>query len=235
MPYYQQYSYNFALKNIFDDSLIIPCYYDDNYDRSIVEQLDRLTKEGPYGYQDGNFDVSVHKDDVVIDAGAWAGDFGAYCSSKGALTYCFEPLSANYKILCETARLNHHRIVPVQKALGSHEGTAFFESADELDTAGKVSLAVNKGEKVQITTVDSFVRDHQLERVDFIKSDIEGAERDMLRGARETLRRFAPKLAICTYHLPDDPEVLAGIIKEANPNYRIVQMRHKLFAAVVNE
>ena len=71
-----------------------------------------------------------------------------------------------------------------------------------------------------------------LTHVDFIKADIEGYERYMLEGAQETLRRFAPKLALCTYHFPDDPEVLAALITKANPAYRIVQRRAKLYASV---
>jgi hypothetical protein len=55
----------------------------------------------------------------------------------------------------------------------------------------------------------------------------------MLRGATNVLKTFAPKLAICTYHLPDDPEVLEQIIKEANPKYKVVHIRKKLFAAVI--
>jgi hypothetical protein len=55
----------------------------------------------------------------------------------------------------------------------------------------------------------------------------------MLRGATQVLKRFAPKLAICTYHFPDDPEVLEKIILEANPKYKVVHLRHKLMAAVV--
>jgi hypothetical protein len=76
------------------------------------------------------------------------------------------------------------------------------------------------------------VEENNISRIDFIKSDIEGAERDMLRGATKVLQKFAPKLAICTYHLPDDPQVLEQIIKEANPDYRVVHISKKLFAAV---
>ena len=71
-----------------------------------------------------------------------------------------------------------------------------------------------------------------MESVDFIKADIEGAERYMLMGARETLGKFAPKLSICTYHFPDDPEVLEKIILEANPNYKIEHRWKKLYAIV---
>ena len=85
---------------------------------------------------------------------------------------------------------------------------------------------------VKVTTIDQFVSENQIRKVDFIKADIEGTERYMLKGATETLRRFAPKLAICTYHLKDDPLVLDSIIKEANPAYTVMHTRHQLFASV---
>jgi hypothetical protein len=90
----------------------------------------------------------------------------------------------------------------------------------------------HKTERVKIYALDTFVKEAGLARVDFIKADIEGAERDMLRGAAATLRDFAPKLALCTYHLLDDPEVLEHLILEANPRYKVVQFRKKLYAAV---
>ncbi len=79
-------------------------------------------------------------------------------------------------------------------------------------------------------TVDDFVCEDSLAYVDFIKADIEGAERDMLRGAEGVLRKFGPKLSLCTYHLDDDPKVLEAIIKGTNPKYRVVQHEKKLFA-----
>jgi hypothetical protein len=86
-------------------------------------------------------------------------------------------------------------------------------------------------EEIAITTLDKFVQEHNLKRIDFIKADIEGSERDMLKGARSVLKEFAPKLALCTYHLPDDPQVLENIILESNPRYRVKHISKKLFAA----
>jgi len=98
--------------------------------------------------------------------------------------------------------------------------------------ANKITDGDNYSEKIEVTTIDEFVAENELDRIDFIKADIEGFERNMLMGAKETLRRFSPKLAICTYHLLDDPEVLSKIILEANPNYTIIQKRKKLYAMV---
>jgi hypothetical protein len=89
-----------------------------------------------------------------------------------------------------------------------------------------------KSEEVAMVTLDDFVKENGIEKVDFIKSDIEGAERQLLRGATEVMRKFGPKLSICTYHLPDDREVLAEVIMKANPRYRIVQGPKKLYAQI---
>jgi FkbM family methyltransferase len=220
---------------LFDDTFLVPAFFNDNHDKSLVEKLDKCMSDGPYGYTDGKFDVTVKKGDVVIDAGAWIGDFSAYSVVKGATVYAFEPVKETFTWLCKTAELNGKSICPVQKGLSSNEGEAviFIEPG----SSGESSLVMEHGstkETINLTTLDKFVEENKLERIDFIKADIEGAERDMLRGAINVLKKFAPKLAICTYHLPDDPEVLEKIIKEANPDYTVVHLSHKLFAAVIN-
>jgi len=54
----------------------------------------------------------------------------------------------------------------------------------------------------------------------------------MLVGARQVLKEYAPKISICTYHLPDDPKVLRELILDANPNYIIEERFEKMYAYV---
>lgn len=229
--------YNFWLlvHSIFEDTFLIPCYYNDNHDKDIVELLDQYMNEGPYSYKDGAFDITIKKNDIVIDAGAWFGDFAAYSSSKNAITYAFEPVENNYFWLCKTADLNKD-IYPIKYGLGSNECKITIMVSNE--NSGGSSIVkrekdLNIEERINITTLDKFVEEYKLDRIDFIKADIEGSERDMLKGATQVMKKFAPKLAICTYHLPDDPEVLEKIILEANPNYKVIHLRHKLFASII--
>jgi hypothetical protein len=62
---------------------MFPCFLNDDYHKEIVEYYDQIMSEGQYGYTDGLFDVTVKENDIVIDAGAWIGDFSAYAASKG--------------------------------------------------------------------------------------------------------------------------------------------------------
>jgi FkbM family methyltransferase len=226
------------LISCFDDVFLIPCFYNDNHDKTIIELLSRQFSkvywEGPYGYKDGAFNVSVKRDDIVIDAGAWIGDFSAYAASKGAVVYAFEPIEDTFHWLSKTSDLNKG-IHPIKKGLSDNEEELNVFIDKNYSAANSIVIERQEAtveEKIYITTIDKFVEKNNITRVDFIKADIEGAERNMLKGAAYVLKKFAPKLAICTYHLHDDPEVLEKIILEANPNYKIVHLEHKLFAAV---
>ena len=232
-----------GLKYVFDDVYVIPISFHNDYSQANVTLVDQFTAEGPYGLVSEQVDVKIEQGDVVFDVGAWIGDFSALAAAQGAIVYAFEPTPNTYEWLCSTASLSKGEIIPVQKALGDKcEEIELF-----LDNSGGGSNRLHSTHKstnerraieshalplVKVSTIDQFVSENQIRKVDFIKADIEGAERYMLTGATDTLRRFAPKLAICTYHLKDDPQVLEGIIKEANPAYTVVHTRHKLFASV---
>lgn len=226
---------------IFDEAMTSYYYFGDSYDENTYNKCDEFLGDGLYGFVNDKVNVTVEPGDVVIDAGSWIGDFAAYASAKAGKSgtvFAFEPTDETFKTLKQTAKLNGN-IIPIKKGLSNKNesaslflyvaGSSFSNSLMNKESDGDFVKSSNTAETIRL---DDFVRENNLTHVDFIKSDIEGFERNMLEGAQETLKRFAPKLALCTYHLPDDPEVMAALIKKANPAYNIVQKRKKLYASV---
>jgi len=72
---------------------------------------------------------------------------------------------------------------------------------------------------VPLRSIDHLVKTNVIERVDFIKLGVEGAELDVVRGARESIQRFKPKLAISLYHKPNDFFEIILYIKKRFPFY----------------
>jgi len=185
--------------------------------------------EGPYFYEK----VQIKKNDVVIDAGANTGIFSAIAANLGANVFAFEPLSVFIDYLKHTSRLNSGiHIIPL--ALSNTKGE--IEININNNDLRASSIIPNKKqanvELIKTTTLDYWVRENNISKIDFIKADIEGAERLMLEGSTWILKNFQPKLAISAYHLEDDFKVLPEIILKANPNYKIVKNWKKIFAWV---
>ncbi len=67
---------------------------------------------------------------------------------------------------------------------------------------------------------DDFVESNKIEKVDFIKTDIEGAEPFALKGAKRTIKKFKPKLAISIYHSMNDFVNVVKQISDLNAGYR---------------
>ncbi len=221
---------------VFDDTFTSYVMFNDDYSEKTFDLCDELLSEGLYGLVNDKVNVTVEPGDIVIDAGSWIGDFAAYASVRGAHSYAFEPTDTTFKLLKRTAELNGN-ITPINQGLSDEKNTrTVFVSTEGNSGANTfrdtLTNTTRPSTSVATTTIDDFVRENNLARVDFIKADIEGFERHMLAGAQETLARFAPKLALCTYHLPDDPQVMAELILKANPRYNIVQKHHKLYASV---
>lgn len=185
--------------------------------------------EGPY--KGGGVDLS--KGDVVLDVGANIGLFSIYSADKigeEGKVYSFEPINKTSLILEKNLKENGvvSRVEIVEKALGDENKDVYFNVGGILGESHKTENT--NGVLVNQVTLDSFVFGNNLEKVSFIKADIEGEERNMLMGAEKTIKKFKPKLAICIYHLEDDPEVIEKIIKGFVPEYKIYKNSKKIFA-----
>ncbi len=207
---------------------------DDKFVRRNFLNNSQINLEGSYE-QEG---VQLEKGDVVVDAGANIGMFSILASKKvgpGGKVFAFEPIQETSEVLKQNIEVNSCLNTKIaQYALAdSNQKVKFFVDKNRLVKSSKLETRIHTYtdiEEVDQITLDSYVEKNDIKDINFIKADIEGAERDFIKGAEMVLKRFKPKLAICTYHLPDDPEVIESLIKSFVPKYVIAQTETKIFA-----
>ncbi|TXJ11626.1 FkbM family methyltransferase [Brachyspira aalborgi] len=136
----------------------------------------------------------VKNDAVVFDIGAFKGDtayfFSKKCSNKARI-YAFEPDENNYKVLLKIKDKYKLNNVIASNILFSNLETEI----------NFLSMDLNRpAVKMKSTTIDKFVEENNIEKIDYIKMDVEGAERNILEGSIKTIKKFKPSLAIAIYH-----------------------------------
>ena len=74
--------------------------------------------------------------------------------------------------------------------------------------------------RMPVNSIDRIVAQLKLERVDFIKMDVEGAERNAMEGAQATLAKFHPRMSIALENLADDQYAVPPLVYKAWAGYR---------------
>ena len=160
-------------------------------------------------YAYGDAPVRVERGDVVIDAGGCWGETTLYFAHESrSRVFVFEFTPSNLDIMRRNLALNEDiarscvEIVP--HPVWSRSGVDVF-CRDE-GPGSRVSFQRSSADEsvVKTLSIDDLASKKKLERLDFLKMDIEGAEMEALAGAAKSIRRFRPKLAISVYHRPTD-------------------------------
>jgi FkbM family methyltransferase len=148
----------------------------------------------------------VKKDNIVIDAGANDGSLSLYYSKivkKNGHVFSFEPDSLNLDLIKQNFNINvFDDNITILTELLWNENTIidFFESggvASSVHYKSKNSIVVKK----KAITLDNFYKLNKLNKVDFVKMDIEGAEIEALAGCKQMIKELSPNFAIATYHI----------------------------------
>jgi FkbM family methyltransferase len=137
---------------------------------------------------------------TVIDVGSNLGYYAllaARLAGPPGRVFAFEPTPSTYQALLKNIALNNaQNITPYQLALSDSCGSVSVIE-DVQDDYNRIGPPGKPGHtQVPSLTLDRFVEWRQLRNIDFIKVDIEGAEHKFLLGARKTLERFRPIIAI---------------------------------------
>ncbi len=181
-----------------------------------------------YAYKLRNeYVVTVKEGDVVLDIGACWGDTALYFADKTGVNgkvYSFEFIPENINLFEINRALNpshYNQIELIKHPVSDVSGqTIFFK---DNGPGSRIELEPFEEQTGSTTTlsIDDFVRQKRLTKIDFIKMDIEGSEPKALEGAIETIKKFRPKLAIAIYHSMDDLTNIPTWISNLNLGYKL--------------
>jgi FkbM family methyltransferase len=185
-----------------------------------------------YAYRDAGAAPAARPQpgDVALDVGGCWGETALWMAHQvGAAghVHSFEPSPQNLQLLAANLERNVAllpRITVHTTPLAAEPGReVWMEDATAAGATTHEGEAAPEGRRTvpAVTdTVDALVARGALDRVDFIKMDVEGAELEVLRGAAHTLRTQRPRLALAAYHRPDDLAVLPAYVASLGLEYR---------------
>lgn len=191
--------------------------------------------ESNYEHENAKFILDECKsDDVVFDIGAHIG-LMSVTLAKSVIpigkVYSFEPTPHTFKILKDVVKLNTliDTIIPVNMAIGNSIGTMNFYLAPEEGNNANSLVSKNHRDrvpvKIEVTTLDAFIHQNRINKLNFLKIDAEGSEYDVLMGGLETIRKFMPKI-ILAIHPPlienngQKPEMIFDLLIQLN--YKVI-------------
>jgi len=173
--------------------------------------------------------IRLEENEVFIDAGSHNLETSLELKNRCPnlkKVLAFEPDPENYKQCIqkkEQTSFNEAEIFPF--GTWSHKDTLYFSSK------GMGSSIKNENESlltIDVVAIDDIISTSCKTplQITYIKMDVEGAELESLKGAKDVIQRDKPKLAICIYHKPEDMVTIPLYIKEIVPGYKLYVRHH---------
>lgn len=163
--------------------------------RDLDELAEMVAEENRELYGSGS--RGIRPGDVVLDCGANVGVCTRYALNHGAkLVVAIEPAPEALECLRRNfdQAVSAGRVIIYPKGVWNKDDVLEITTSDRLASSAS-SVAINRGAsgpKIQLTTIDKLVDELRLDRVDFIKLDIEGTESQALEGTLRLVQRLWP-------------------------------------------
>jgi len=136
---------------------------------------------------------------VFFDVGANVGLYSIAAAKRfpSAKIHAFEPVSSTLSLFRQNLAKNNlesRNVTLNELALSDAIGEAYITS--DFHSSNYITTPESKFSKtlIRCTTVDDYVRDKDIDRLDFVKIDVEGHELKVVKGAEETLARLKPRV-----------------------------------------
>lgn len=189
---------------------------------------------GAIEYNQGYYEVNVmsvlerniNNDDVCMDIGANIGVISlalGYLCNNGKV-YSFEPSVNNFEYLNKNVDINKlNNIEVINKGLYDKDCELDFSYIEEVagcSFASEVGVREGMMEKISCINFDKWCIENSIDKIDFIKMDVEGAEIRAFQGMINSIKRLKPKMIIEFNPGPierfynSDPEELFLLLKD---------------------
>jgi FkbM family methyltransferase len=165
---------------------------------------------------------AVRQGMTVFDIGAHIGYYTlllAKCVGPNGRVFSFEPLPGNFDLLRKNVQLNNlTQVQTFNQAVFSRVGEITISVPDDQPNSGNGSVCLDEGVqqfRVNAVSLDAFCEEFLI-RPDVLKMDVEGAEYEVLRGAKRVIAQFRPKLLIELHHFDGNlaahpvPDLVSG-------------------------
>lgn len=149
------------------------------------------------------FKQNIIKNMNMLDVGA---DMGYYTVlfadlvGKGGKIYAFEPIpKANEKLIKNIKLNNFENVIVCDFALSDRNGsTILVKPGTESRISMDPSKEKNKNDTIDVLmkTFDDYAAESKINKIDFIKIDVEGAEMNVLKGMKKSITKFHPEFLI---------------------------------------
>lgn len=161
----------------------------------------------------------IKESDIVLDIGGNIGFHAIHFSQfahKGQV-YSFEPSPDTFKLLLKNCE-RYQNIQPINIGLAKTEGLARFHYASDhaysgFKDTGKKSIIGY--EDLPVASLDKWVKEKALKRIDFIKIDVEGFEEQVIEGMTQVIKHYKPILFVeisPTKNQTENPEIIFNSI-----------------------
>jgi len=175
-----------------------------------------------------------YEDEVFVDSGSYIGDtvlqYVKFVNPDFKRVYTYDISAASIKHM-------EHNLANLSNVEIRHKGTG--EENAELNMVGfdqayhgnkLVADESDKSvDKVKVVRLDDDIN----EPVSFLKIDCEGYDKETLRGARNMIQRYHPKLHVDSYHKLEDLIEVPRLIREIDPSYTLYLRIPKPFSVLL--
>ena len=162
---------------------------------------------------------------IYADLGAYNGDtvrsYLEFCPNLKKI-HAFEPDLRNYKKLSAYAETEERAKVYAYNyaSYDKDEAVEFISSGNRNSSKNGTNSFKSKTVSIEARRLDSVI-----DRADFIKYDVEGAEYEAIIGSEKIIKRHMPDLLVSMYHRSEDMYTLPLLLKELSPEYKLYLRR----------